>query len=485
MFYGSIIIISCLFVLLYFIFKDKKSKLFEKAIKIIAVLFVCLCFISLFLPDAFALRFIWDFDYLKSHHNPIHAIMRCFYAMAIITLPIAIFFKKKNFIRTSIYILLPTCLLNIIFYKQFIFYYTSPLTSYAPVFGMTLLPYLTNRIFRTTLFGLIMSFELLQCLYLLLKYNKYMIINSFIDFSKFALMSIFLFISNMPIYTLQQLFGNVGKITFNVGDISHIIFMLIIIIEAIVLYTIFKDETYENKYILLLVMSLSLLFQYNSFFKTDGIIIADRYPLQLCNIAGALLVVTLLTKSEKMFHFTVVVNVIGAIIAIILCDSTKDVGILYCMNIHYMVEHANVLLVPVLALVLQVFKPFTLKDVKHVIIGFTTYFVSVFIIGTFLNGMKEKTGNMYFDCNYLFMFDKKAAMRLVAPWVGKLFDIKLTFFKYYNVYLVQILIYLVFLAICIGTFYLLYFLFSKKRLEKENTADLTRQATSINKLENK
>ncbi len=483
MFYGSII--SCLFVLLYFILKDKKGELIEKIIKIIAVLFICLCFINLFLPDAFALRFIWNFDYLRKHHNPIHAIMRCFYAMAIITLPIAIFFKSKNFVRASIYILLPTCLINIIFYKQFIFYYTSPLTSYAPVFGKTLLPYLTNRIFRTTLFGLIMSFELLQCLYLLLKYNKYMVINSFIDFSQFAVISILLFISNMPIYTLQQIFGHVGKVTFNVGDISHILFMLIIIIEAIVLYTIFKNETYENKYILLLVMNLSLLFQYNSFFKTDDIIIADRYPLQLCNIAGAFLMVTLLTKNERMFHFTAVVNVIGAIIAIILCDSTKDVGILYCMNIHYMVEHANVLLIPVLGLILQVFKPFTLKDVKDVIVGFTIYFITVFLIGTFLNGMKVKTGNMYFDCNYLFMFDKNAAMRLVAPWVGKLFDIKLTLFKYYKVYLVQILIYLVFLTICIGTFYLIYFVFSKKRIENENLNTNTIIENKITKIENK
>lgn len=427
----------------------------DKAFRVLTVIWLALCFVELFLPDAFTLRYIWDFAYLEANNDAIHALVRAFNSMAILILPVAVFFRRPSFEKLAVWLMLPVVLINIASYPVYLGYYTSELTVYASVFGEKLRPFLTNAIFRSCFFGAVMGLELSIVLYVLLFRARSLRFRSREEWKSFLLLILPLFISNMPINTMQQLTGDVTDIYFSFGTATHFAFIVWLVLEGIVLTTIFRKRPWEDKYILLLIMSLSLLFQYNSFFRTDGVITATRYPLQLCNIAGAFLLVTLLTKSEKMFHFTVTVNVTGALIAIILCDSTTDVGVLYCMNIHYMVEHANVLLVPILALLLGVFKPLKAADLKDFVKGFVLYFTGVWLLGTLFNGLAEWAGNDYFSCNYLFMFKKEAAVRLVGDFIAPFFDLKLTLFGHFHIYLAQPLVLLVFLLICSGIFHLL------------------------------
>lgn len=453
-------------------FKDKFNNVnLEKIIKILVIVLVGISFIDIFMPDAFAIRYNQDefcLNYLKENHNAFHAIIRWFNAMAVITLPFAVFYKKQSFVKVTSFILLPTIIVNIICYKDYMEYYTSELChQYATVFGEKLYPFLSNVVYRSFLFGILMGLELLITVYVLINNLDLLKFKDKKEIGKFFAVFVALLFSNMPIYTFQQITGTFTNVTFNFGDPMHIIFICLIPIECLILTLIFKNKSYEDKYILMLIMSISLMFQYNTFFKTDGVITATRYPFQLCNIAGAFLITTLLLKSKKMFHFTVVINVTGAIIAIILCDSTIDTGILFCMNIHYMVEHINVLLVPLLCLILGVFEPLQKSDIKHFVIGFSIYYGFILLIGTIFNGLVGLTGNEYFKCNYLFMFQRDAATRLVGDFIGVLFDIKITLFNNFNLYLAQLGVYLVFLLICSGIFFALYAIFRKKIKEVE------------------
>jgi len=465
MFYFLYVFISCIAIYLMIKgLKDKKKKeLISNLLKKASVAFLAIAFINVFLPDKFSLRYNWNFPYLSIHHDSFHAIVRLIDASAIVTLPIVMFFDNKYIKKYVTYILSIGFILSFFSYNTFIEYYTSEyIKEYATVFGDKLYPFLTNVFFRSFIFGILLFISMMIIIYNTIINYKDLKFESKKEVTNFIFISIGLLLTNMPIYTIQQLFGTTSNITFNFLDPMHFVFIFIIILEFIVLYKIFKDKTYETKYILLLIMALSLLFQYNTFFKTDGVITATRYPLQLCNIAGAFMLITLLTKNEKMFHFTLTINVTGAMIAIILCDSTKDVGVLYEMNIHYMVEHINVFLIPLLAISLGVFKPLKKKDSKDMLIGFACYYMGVLLIGTILNSLYKATENDYFKCNYLFMFDKEAGMRLVGDFVGTLFDIKLTLFKFIEFSMVQLIIFIVFSIICTGIFFLLYTIFKGK-----------------------
>ena len=71
------------------------------------------------------------------------------------------------------------------------------------------------------------------------------------------------------------------------------------------------------------------------------------------------------------------------------------------------------------------------KDIFIAIEGFAFYFLFVLILGGIFQGIYEKTGNDYFSCNYLFMFNKEATTKIVG-FVGPLFDIRFKIFNFFS-----------------------------------------------------
>jgi len=145
-------------------------------------------------------------------------------------------------------------------------------------------------------------------------------------------------------------------------------------------------------------------------------------------------------------------------------------------NMHFIFEHTNVIVVPILALAFGLFPRLDNKSIKHFLIGFAIYFATVFVLGTIFNGIATHTGDDFYSANYLFMFDKAEAVDIL-PFVGPLFDVNfnigvLTFYP-----VIQPIILIVFVAICMlvyGAIRLIYFVkdkLVKKNVEIENKQD--------------
>jgi uncharacterized membrane protein YwaF len=208
--------------------------------------------------------------------------------------------------------------------------------------------------------------------------------------------------------------------------------------------------------------------QFSQMFTASAELNIMKLPLQLCNLGSYLALAMLLTKNEKIYHFTLVVNVVGAIIAIVVLDVNKDLAFITNLwTVHYVVEHTKVLAVPILCLTLRIFRPIDLKSVKHFSVGFTVYYLFVFLLGTLSNGFYRIFEGEYiqnfFYANHLFMFDKDIARGLVG-FTDPLFEncvIKLGTFEIYP--LVQGLAYIVFMALCLGIYMLIYLLTRKQR----------------------
>jgi hypothetical protein len=129
---------------------------------------------------------------------------------------------------------------------------------------------------------------------------------------------------------------------------------------------------------------------------------------------------------------------------------------------HFIFEHTNVLVVPILALLLKIFDRLDMKSLKHFLVGFLIYFVGVFVLGTTFNGIATATGNSFWEANYLFMFDQETAADFV-PFLGKLFDFNFSvgIFTFYPLMLVTV--YLVFNAICLLVFFAIQGIYLVKR----------------------
>lgn len=452
---------------------DKDLPVIEKILKIVCVVWMSLYFLNLFLPDGFVLRSYDNISiYLTGKGIP-YALFRWVRETSFVILPIAIFLKKPLFKKFATYAVLLIAILNVCLYSVTINYYTS--TDGEGIrnlrfFNQATREFFINKTFRAIFFGVISYLELMLAVFITLRERKNLAINKDV---KSALLNVGAFLlimlAVMPIYVPQYLFKGYSMVgagnldNFKMGSFFHIVWIIMVVVEGVLLTLFFKKRSYSDRFTLVLILALALILQYHTMFTCIGEITAHRFPFQLCNMAGFFILLTLLTKSEKMYHFTIVINSVGAIIAMALCDTTPY-GLAYVMNVHYVTEHTNVILVPLLCATLGIFAPLQNKDIKHFIVGFTAYFLFVLVVGGIFTGLKETIADpniaSYWNCNYLFMFNKAESVNILG-FVGPLFDAKIKLFNFFTLHLAQLAIYVVFLAICTGAFFLVKFLLRK------------------------
>ena len=379
------------------------------------------------------------------------------------------------------------CLLNSVFYFEYIQFYTSvdgEGIMNLRFFSEQVKAFFINRTFRSIYFGVLNFLELILAVFVTLRNKEQLKFNK--D-KKSILKSVGAFLlilcAIIPIYIPQYLTlgysmigaGNIDN--FKMGTFFHAVWIVFVVLEGVFVTLYFRKKSYTDRYIVMLILSFALILQYHTMFTCIGEITAHRYPFQLCNMAGFFILLMLLTKNEKIYHFTIVINSVGAIIAMILCDTTPY-GVSYVMNIHYITEHTNVILIPILCATLGIFKPLENKDIKHFVIGFTMYFAFVLIVGGIFTGLKESASdpNMgnYWNCNYLYMFNKQETVKIVG-FVGPLFDIKIKLFNFFTLSLVQLVVYVVFTAICIGAFFLLKLLLRKNTVWERDHNELLQE----------
>ncbi|MBE5756674.1 MAG: hypothetical protein E7342_02625 [Clostridiales bacterium] len=457
----------------------KDSLVLEKITKILVIVFMSLHFLNLFLPDSLAMRTFDDLSNYVGGENIWFILIRWFNDFAFIAIPIALFFKNKTFIKFVSFFTLIISIVNASIFFKYIEVYTS--TAGAGIMALRFFSaetkaFFINPIFRGIYFGIENYIQLMLSIFILLKNVKTIEFNKEIkEILKEVAVFFATLVSVIPIYAPQFLFKGYSLTTENVfttfkmGEFFHIVWIIFIILEGIILTYIFKNKSKETKLILIYILTFSLILQYNQMFTGIGEITTHRMPFQLCNMAPLFILIMLLTKSEKVYHFTLVINAVGAIIAMVMCDTTPY-GVTYIMNIHYIAEHTNVILIPILCATLRIFAPLKNKDVKHFIIGFTIYFLFILLVGGIFTGLKETTGNDYWNCNYLFMFNKEETMAIVG-FVGPLFDMKIVIANFFTLSLTQLLVYLVFMGICTGAFFLMKLLLNKNTKKLIDTND--------------
>ena len=465
----AVVLVAALYLTYRFFRKEEKSEQLGKIIKILTVAFITLTMLECFLPDLFCSP-IGDAA-LEMPYGRFHAILRWFNAISFIALPIALFQKNKYFEKIASFVCLPIAIINVAFYSQYMYYYTKlP----APGGGLYTLAFATKEFkelllnvdFRGFLFGLTCFVQIVALAALTYKNREKLALVKG-EVKNFVLILLGLAYLSLPVFLPQFFFGYVD-IEVQRFTVPHIIWLVSLPVIVVAIYFIFRNKSEEVRYLLVLAMAWSLMYQFTYMFSGAAELNVMKLPLQLCNLGSYLALIMLHKKNQKIFHFTLIVNVVGAVIAIILLDiMKKDSSATHFFVIHYIIEHTRVLIIPILCLVLKVFKPLTLKSLKHFSIGFTAYWFIILVLGTVSNGLRRipelSKINTFFIANHLFMFDKGTAKGLLG-FTDPLFEngiIKIGVFELYP--LAQLAVYFVFMAICVGVFFLIYALTNKQR----------------------
>lgn len=440
--------------------KDKFDRAMDKILKCSSVVYCVVSLISILFPNA--LNLSYSESEIESLNLGGLAFVKWLSQLAFIMIPLAVFFKNRIIRNIAIYVCPIVALIQVACYPGLLEMFTSTsgrgVNSLA-IASENLKDFMINPVFRSVVFGLIIGMEIIIPVVLAFQEKHVFKIKSSKEWLLTGSVLVASLVSCVPISVPQHLFGYTSVI-FDAWTLPHLLWIAFVVIEVFALYFIFRKRDYETKMIMLFVLSLSLILQYNQMFGAISINI-ERLPLQLCNVGSYLVLIFLITKSKKLFDFAVIVNVVGVLFALAMPDLDGE-GVFYLYNVHFMLEHTNVLVVPILALLLKIFDRLDAKSFKHFFLGFLIYFAGVFVLGTIFNGVAKTTGNSFWEANYLFMFDQKTAEGFI-PFLGKLFDVNfsvgaLTFYP-----LMLCTVYVVFNVICLVVFFSIQGIYLLKR----------------------
>ena len=289
-------------------------------------------------------------------------------------------------------------------------------------------------------------------------------------------------LSVFPLSTFQVLFGTFGT-ALEDFNLAHRLFLYATILTLIILFAVFrKREDYVKKAMLLTLSTNALiLFCYN--WNVLHFTYADL-PLHLCNTAIFLISIAFAFNVKSVYYFTYFVNVIGAIFAMLLPNSTAT--LFSWSGIHFWFCHAYVLIFPVLAMMLGLYKRPTFKYMRNSIYIFTVYFIAMMIANAWIN--------TFTPVDYFFLYGDA-----ISEYIGFLEDIRLNYQWLINIkgiiyrvyWLYDILVYIgyIILMFAIWGVYRLYYkvedhykeLFKLRTIDKLQIVKLKKEYGDISK----
>lgn len=253
----------------------------------------------------------------------------------------------------------------------------------------------------------------------------------------------------MPSYAPQSLFGytRIHYASFNAADL---VFIGATLLLTALLWRGFRFRSERTRRMVVYYLALVLFMHHNTQYLMG--ISFDKLPFQLCNLGCYTIILALLLKKRGFFDFTFIANVLGTIIAIVIPE--MDDGVLSFWSVHYVIEHALVFAVPVLAVLFGMFPRPDRKSLTSVTVGFSIYYISCLVLGTLINGFAAEYH--YGKVNYFFMFDTEMVTR-VFPFAAFTVKWHVVMGRFECWPILQTLVYVVYLLLC----YLFYFAVKK------------------------
>ncbi len=422
------------------IFAKKSDKSFSVFLKITTILFCAVGFFRFMLSDSFIYVIKGGYlnDVFYDDTDVLQTILRWGYYLNYAILPMAVFFDSRLFKNFASYVCLPFAILSCVFFNDYMVYFLDSAGR-----GLHLAPS-----FRYFYFIFELALAMIIPILMQIREKHVFRIKDKTEWMNFLIALPFILILMFPVYVPQSLFGY-SRLIAEVGKPFHIGWIVILLVATLALYYAFRYKSYKDRYLLVVFLSIVLFFHYDSLYLMGFSI--PRLPIQLCNMAAYFYMIAIPFKLKKMFQFCFLANVTGALIAIIVADFSMT-GAFGFWNMHYILEHSLVLMIPALAMGLRIFPRSERSSLKYMCVGFTCYFIFCLASGTILNGYADVTG---FRVNYFFLFDLEKIYGYL-PFLSRTENMHLQFGRFEFYPLLIIIIYAGFQLIC-----LLYYLLVK------------------------
>jgi len=291
----------------------------------------------------------------------------------------------------------------------------------------------------------------------------------------------FIILLGVPTSTFQMFFGLTGHRLVNFGDYHRIALVLTFALIP-TMYFVLRKKSYDVRYLAVLFIALSGFVHFYRLYSWP--FTWSALPAHLCNAAMLLIPVSLALKSKKVFYFTYFFNTIGALIALIIPNTSGDMFL--NSNVHFWYEHIIAFYLPILVVAIGVMPRPKFKEYKWALFVFTIYFMIVLALNAYVSNFNPNID--YFFLNSDFLVTKFMWARPLRENYVSVFTYKDLTFTIYPMYQALIFVGFVFFTLILWTIYdygykvadSLGDLFSKKKLDQLDVLEFRKEMDGRN-----
>lgn len=218
---------------------------------------------------------------------------------------------------------------------------------------------------------------------------------------------------SIPSYAIQVIFGQ-GSTSIVLDDftIEHRIALYVGIILPVIIHFLFSKYEYEQRRYALLFIALATMISYSYKHSYVDFIDISSWPLHLCNTAMFVVPLCLAFKLEKLYYFTLFINVLGAFLAMILPNVDLTLanggseGWLATHHVNFWLNHYCAFFMPILMMSLRIFKRPKMRQFIYSLIAFAVYYIIVLFANSYLTALKPNDPVDFFYINGDFISSK-------------------------------------------------------------------------------
>ncbi len=205
----------------------------------------------------------------------------------------------------------------------------------------------------------------------------------------------------MPHWIPQAFFG-LGDPGIIVQDFTliHRLFIYGSVIFGVGVHFLFAKCEYEQKRFALIYISMATMisFCYNYDFSIFAQL--QGWPLHLCNTAMFIIPLVLIFKMEKLYYFTIFINVLGAFFAMIMPD-TDGLNWLSAGSVQFWCNHYMAMLLPLLLMSLKIFARPKMKQFIYSLVAFFGYYVLVLFMNAWLTAKGTPVDFFFINSDFI------------------------------------------------------------------------------------
>ena len=233
-----------------------------------------------------------------------------------------------------------------------------------------------------------------------------------------------MFLISLPVWAPQAIIG-LGDHAIEIEDFNlyHRIALYASVAIALPIHFLFHRCEYEQRRYALIYISMATMISFSFNYDFSTFIDMSDWPLHLCNTAMYIIPIVLIFKLDKLYYFTIFINVLGAFFAMVMPD-TDGITLLEASSFEFWINHYMAFLLPILIMSLGIFKRPKIKQFAYSLIAFFAYYVFVLVANSILTGLGNETD--FFFINSDFIADK------LGEWAERIRDI--TFVYHYKEY---------------------------------------------------